>query len=522
MVSSAMGRLPMSAAEKFSGSDTGALLANLGNAGSFGAVGAIAPDQLALMRAASPYSSMGGEVLGSIAGTGLTGKFGAELGKRLAPQLTGKVMGGGNLARGLAVETAYGGVRGGIEDGNPVVGAGVGMLGGAGGGLVGDGLGRIASGVTSSPSAQLLRQQGVTPTLGQIMRGRASDNGGQSLVAGLEDTVANTPLAGTLVNTRRGEALADANTAAYRTVGGPQITGTGNEAIDQLSLVRDRAYDSAAQGVSLPTNDPKFIEQMDAINPGRAASEFGGFVDNNLRQTFQGGGEISGKRLQEALRMLATNKNAYRKAAVNTPAYADVSDALGQVENAFLGNAARNAPQAIPKLKAANKINRGLSILDDAAGTAQGEPGQVFTGAQLGQSLRNDASKFSGGRGLSKISKSDLAALQRAMTAALPNKVPPTGVNTAPALALAGLATGAAGQNTDNDWLKAIGALGLLATPYTKKGAELTAKALLDRPDKVVEVGKALRKNKGLFGSAGAGFLRDYDKKAENSRKQKD
>lgn len=515
-------QVPLTTREKFSGSDTGAFLANLGNAGSLGAVGAIAPDELAMMRSASPKSSLVGEVGGSIFGAGALGRIGAGVGKELAPQLTQKVLGSGGLARGLALETGYGGARGAIEDGDPFMGAGLGMLGGAGGGILGEGVGRVFSGVTSSPSAQFLRQQGVTPTLGQIMRGRAADNGGQSLVAGLEDTVANTPLAGTLVNTRRGDALDQANTAAYRTVGGPQITGTGQEAIDQLGLAKNQAYTDFAQGVLLPTNEPKFVDQVAGINPGLGADQFGRFMDTTINPALNQTPEIGGRRLQEMFQTLARNKSLARKDLTDTMANSATADAIQGVENALTGLAARNAPWAVPKLKEANKLNRGFSILDEAAGSAQGEPGQVFTGAQLGQSLRNDASRFSGGRGLSKISKSDLSQLQRAMTATLPNKVPPTGVNTAPALAAAGLATGFAGERTDNDMLMGLGALGLLATPYTKRGANLTAKVLLDRPEKVRDAGKALRKKKGLFGSAGSGLLRDYDKKAENKREQKD
>ncbi|MGL5735375.1 MAG: hypothetical protein ACRCYS_10965, partial [Beijerinckiaceae bacterium] len=262
--------------------------------------------------------------------------------------------------------------------------------------------------------------------------------------------------------------------------------------------------DDAFAGVNLPVDEQRFAQQIADINPGRGADEFQSFMDNKLIPTIGNGSAISGRRLQETLRMLQTNRNQYRTAATMNPAMGDVADAIGGVENAFIGNAARNAPGTIPKLKLANRLNRNFNILDDAAGSAN-NTGGVWTGAQLGQSIAKEAQRFSGGRGITRRAKSGLHQLQQDMQAVLPNQVPPTGVNSVPVAGLlAGVGAGGygAGEAMDSPMLKSLAVLSLLATPYTKLGSKAVAKALLDRPASVRAVGAKVRQKKGLFGAA--------------------
>ena len=103
------------------------------------------------------------------------------------------------IARNLAYDTGYGAARGAVT--NPPDDPRAGALAGGGlamgGSVLGQGVGGLAgrgpTGVRSSPSVAWLRERGVTPTLGQIMRGRASDSGSRSIVAGFEDAISNTP-----------------------------------------------------------------------------------------------------------------------------------------------------------------------------------------------------------------------------------------------------------------------------------------------------------------------------------------
>jgi hypothetical protein len=139
-------------------------------------------------------------------------------------------------------------------------------------------------------------------------------------------------------------------------------------------------------------------------------------------------------------------------------------------------------------------------ILDDAGNRAMNDAG-AWTPAQLGTSIKGNTTAL-GGRGLRANSNSPLYQLQQDMQAVLPNKIPPTGVNAAPALALAGLASGASGEATDNNYLRLGGLAALLASPYTKTGQKaLQALLLGERSPATLAIGKQIRERKGLLGS---------------------
>lgn len=489
----------------------GAAVVGAADAGGFGAVSALAGDQMDALRDANPISSIAGGAVGAIGATGALGKLGRTVSQGLAPKL---LQGGGRaqFGRNLATDATYGGIYGTATEGDPLTGA---VVGGVASGLgqgIGSGLGRAVGGVTSSPTVSRLRDMGVTPTLGQIMRGRAVDNGSRSFVAGAEDVIANTGMVGSLVNSARNRALEEANTAGYRIAAdGAPINGVGQDALEQLTRVKNDAYDTAVGGRTFDMSDPTFAAQAAAarskgaqIDSMRRGQDFGIVDQFELGPIVGSGPMLSGKQWQDAQRLLEGQKTAFGKAATGPqpdPSANQVANALDELRNAFVGLAARQAPDAIPALKQANRINRNLSVLDDAAGRAM-KDGGVWTASQLGDAMKANSSKFGGNRGLRAQTKSPLYQLQQDMQAVLPNQVPPTGVNVAPALALAGAAMGGTGFATDNSALSALGAALLASTPYTKVGQKAVAKALLDRPDAAKAAGSLIRKRKGLFGSA--------------------
>lgn len=491
----------------------GAALIGAADMGSLGGVSALAPGQMQALGDAGGWTGAGllaGQIGGAIGGTAAIGRLGKETLGRIAP----KLLGGGKVAqfgRNLAEDVAYSGVYGTTTGQDPLATAAQGGAGSVLGQGMGSALGRAVSGVTSSPTISRLRDLGVTPSLGQIMRGRAADNSGRSMVAGIEDVIANNGAVGTFVNNARGRALEDANLAGFNIVSdGRPVTAIGEQGLDQLDTIKTDAYSDALSGVSVPTNDPRFVGNVasaarmgEAVDAARGRGDFTYIMDNELAPILGVGPNYSGDQLQDALRLLQGQSRAYRKAASGAapdPAAAGVSRALEKVGDALGDLASTYSPDTLPKLQSANAIYRGLQVLDDASGRAMNEGG-VWTAAQLGQAIKANTQAFEG-KGLRKAAKSPLYQLQQDMQAVLPNKVPPTGVNAAPMLALGGAALGGAGYATDNDALKYAALLGLAAAPYTKAGQKAVAKALLDRPDKVKELGKAIRKKKGLFGSA--------------------
>lgn len=514
-------------ADRFTQGGPGAAAIGYFNSATFGGVGALAPEKMDMARQAHPIAEGVGEIAGVFSGMKGAGGALGSLGTRYAPRTLQAFRSLPAPTRNLIADAGYGAGRGVVENpDNPVLGAltggGTAMLGSVLGQGVGTLAGRGLSGVTSSPTISRLRQMGVTPSLGQIMRGRQADNGGFSIVAGLEDVMSNSPGAGAMVNNVRRNALEQANTGVFRQVGGDTIEGTGVPALQQLENIKTSAYDDASRGVNIPANDPRFIQQVDAadtfgrlVDQSRNRGDFGFIMDNELSPILQGGKGITGRKLQDSLRLIQGQRRAFGKAAngaMPDPSAAKVADALSNVEGAFIGAAARNAPQAIPKLKAANKINRGLSILDDASSRAINNDG-VFTGAQLGQALKADADKF-GKRGMLGVSKSPLYQAQQDMQRVLPNQVPPTGVNLAPWIAGTGLLAGGVNEGTglDSNALRAASLAAMLSAPYTRAGSKATAKLLLDRPENLRKLGTLIRKKQGLFGTASVPLLLEAQK----------
>lgn len=480
-----------------------------------GAVTAVAGnDRMQALSEAQPWPMLGGQIVGAIGGTGLLGRGAREVSKRVLPGL----LGGGKRAqfgRNVATDVAYSGAYGANSGNGALESAGEGGAGSVLGQIVGSGIGRGVSGVTSSPTVSRLRQQGVTPSLGQIMRGRANDSGGRSVVAGIEDVIANNGAVGTFVNSARGRALEDANLAAFNTVsGGRPITEIGEGGLAQLDAAKDAAYRNALDGVSVPADDPAFIQNMrqagqrgQAVDAARGRGDFNYIMDQELGPVLGEGPVYSGEQLQDAMRLLQGQSRAYQKAATGAtpdPAAMGVSRSLNEITGALTDLAGEYSPDTLPRLNEANSIYRGLQVLDDAAARGMNEGG-TFTGAQLGSAIKSNTGKFEG-KGLSKASQSPLYQLQQDMQAVLPNQVPPTGVNAAPMLAMGSAAMGAGGYATDNDWLTAAGALGMLATPYTRAGQAVTARALLDRPEAIRRAGSLIRQNKGLFGRVALPF----------------
>lgn len=500
-----------SALERFSQGIPGAALIGATNMGSFGGVQALAPEQYAMSQQSHPGANLTGSAVGAIAPTQGIGMLGRATAQRLAPRL----LGGGSMARfgrNLAADAAYGATYGGVTEGDPVSGAGSAALGSTLGQGAGSLLGRLATG-TSSATARALADAGIEMTPGQIARARAVDRGGSSFLAGVEDAAANTPGLGALVNARRTQALQQGNTALYREAGGgAPITGYGEDALAQLGNVKNAAYGRAVDGRTFDLADPQFVQQVQAarakglsVDAMRNRGDFGYTFDNELAPIMGGGPQISGRQWQDAQRLLAGQKVAYGKAASGPgadPAAAKVAEALGDVNDAFVGMAARQAPDAIPALKRANRINRNLSIMEDAAGRASKHEG-LATPAQVIDAIKANNIRFGQGRGFSAITKSPLYDLANRMQQVLPNQVPPTGVNAAPVLTALGATAAGTGYATDSAPLTTLGALLLAAGPYTKRGNKIAnAIALGERPKAVKSLGEIIRKRKGLFGSA--------------------
>lgn len=503
-------QVPNSALERISGGAPAAGVAAYANGYTWGIPQAIMGQKYDDMMGAHPVASTIGEVAGLIKNGGATSRLGTSLAQKYAPSL----LGGGKMAgvgRQVMNDAIYGGTRGAIVDGDPLSGAGQAVAGSVIGQGMGSMLGRAMTGVTSSPSVTRLREMGVNPTMGEIMRGRANDTGGRSFVAAAEDTLANNQWASMGINARRADSLEQANIGAMNRVSdGAPITASGDRGLGQLEDANGAAYTDALSGVSLNPREPQFVNDInvagavgEAADVARGKTDFGYIMDNQLRPVVNSGNAMGGDQLQNALRLLSGQQRAYSRAANGVtpdPAAMGVAEGLGGVRNAFTDLAERQAPGAIPALRKADTMYRGLNVLDDAAARASANDG-IFTGPQLMASIKKNNGLF-GSKGYRKAMESPLSETANDMTNVLSNKIPPTGVNNIMPLLAAGAggATYGAGEYTDNSSLSTggtgLGLLGLLAAGlYTKGGTKAVSKALLDRPAWLQKMGKATRED---------------------------
>lgn len=484
----------------------GAAAVNLADAGGFGAVTALAGDQMAALRDANPISSMAGGAIGAVgatSGLGALGRYGAQ---RLAPQVLGGA-GRAQFGRNLATDATYGGIYGGLTEGDPLTGAVVGSVASGLGQGAGSALGRTIGGLDMTAPARALRDRGISLTTGQALGG---------LGKRLEDRMMSIPGVGDLIQNRRIEGLQDFNRTALRDAGAPigaNVSQIGESGLNDLMGQIGNAYDNATAGVTVPL-DPQFAADMAAARAAVGSlppdlAPRGSAALTNRVSPIEGAGQMTGDQFQQAMRGL----KGYKAEATKPGFEADYRDALTKAQEALTAQMRRGGGSSVVEgLDSANAAYRNAKVLENAMGAAKNNSGgagvQVFTPAQLNTAAYRAAAKYPGPRPFA-----DLADNAQEV---LPSQVPDSG--TAGRLlgfALpAGLAGGAAGADTfgmDNA-SKVLAAAAILSAGGTKTGQKALNRMLFDRPDIVVDAGRFIRKKKGLFGSATVPLLLEAQK----------
>lgn len=434
-----------------------------------------------------------------------------------------KLFGGGELpafsARGMAMDAGAGAVYEGSkaidrgEDILPAMGTGatfatMGGVGGRGAANIG---GRTLSGVTN-PDVQRLRAAGVPMTMPQMVGGSSAGilpfgaKAGE-VIKGFEDVAEGLGPLGAGVRQARIEGVEGMNRAAFREGGFP-VNEIAEQGIDQARGIRSQAYADALDGngvvADLPfvRNANDIAKQSDQIK-GMEGMFRDTLMDRVGSQFDKSSRAMTGRGLQAAIRGL----RADAKTATNSSNYMrsdQFSDAAKRMEDELLSLADRQNPGMAKGYKDANRLNLNLGILKDAVRAGKNTEGR-FTAAQLGAASDRAAEKFGGKGGTTQRPFYDL---QRAAQNVLPNKIPDSGTTgraasaALPYLVAGGTQTGLVpGLETGSAEANILTALALLTS---KGGRKLSETALLSRPAKVRNAGKAIRKRAGLFGAAGA------------------
>lgn len=443
-----------------------------------------------------PGAAMTGEIAGGAA---------AMLGINRAAGALGKA--GTLLTRGGGIggDMAYGAGRGGLEGGPGGAVAGA-LAAGAGnkiGGGIASGTGAAVRGV-SSPAVRYLADKGIPMTMGQML-------GNRGVFGRTMNKLESVPLLGDALQGRRMEGVRAFNEEAFNQavdpINGP-MPGIGPDGIDAAQQAVGQAYADAYGGVNL-VPDQQFAQQAAPfIQQGSQVpvmgEQFDYIMQNQVKPLGQGG-TLDGPRLQAALQALKGARSSFVKEGAMGNAAAD---AVSGVEGAFNDMVARQAPDVLPKINAANAANRNVSTLSDAVmSNADG----LFTPAQLRRAGINNTKKF-GGRNAAARGDIPFKELVGYGQDVLPSTIPNSGTadrGLAAAIlpaALGGSAVGAQGLGQPEVAVP----LAVLAALTSKQGAKVAQKALTGRSNAARAIGTAIRKQKrraGLFGAAAASSM---------------
>ena len=498
--------VPVAFSEEIAGSPTGAGLAGIANAGSFGGVQRLAPEQMQAIQAMNPKMSLTGEVIGSIGGTSMVGKLGQGIAGRLGGLGSKLATGGGrggNLARGVGTDAAYAGIYGENTGQGALPSAGLGALGSAGGRLVGGVLGKGVTGFARATGADELVNRGIPLTTGQQLGGMAKS---------FEDRLTGVPLVGDIVNARRTEGFQGLQRSLQNDAGAP--IGARFDGGDWREALPDQfgqAYDSATAGVNVPLDDTFRNEMMEISGrqmPDDYAAAFDAVGMHRVNPAVRSGA-LTGDSYQQAMRGISAAKS--KASSVGVSGFEDVYRGnLSDMQASLRGQMERGGgSQVVEGLGKADKAYRMAKVIQDAqtraaGGSLSGVPGLPAPSQLLAASTAN-AKKFGGQRPFGEV----LDAAQRV----LPSKIGDSGTAgriaqmALPAALVGGggtgYATGGDASSAAAGSLTPLAIAGLLALGGTKGGQKAINATLFKRYDalKGPTARRGLRKLQGLFGA---------------------
>lgn len=235
------------------------------------------------------------------------------------------------------------------------------------------------------PDVQMLREEGVTPTVGQIMGGRWKAT---------EDKLTSVPILGDAIAGGQRRAVEDLNRAALARALKPigQKTGNiGREGIDDVYKALGDEYDNILTGVTVKA-DQTFggelvkIRQMAQSLPGPQRDQLDRILQQKVLEKIGPQGVFDGETMKTIESELGRLARGYR----GSPDYdvRQMGDALSSVQGSLRDLVGRTNPQVADRIKAVNQGYSQFARLRDAAGR-QGSQDGVFSPAQLAAAVRN-------------------------------------------------------------------------------------------------------------------------------------
>ena len=358
-------------------------------------------------------------------------------------------------------------------------------LGGVVGGLapaVLSGISRIISPKASvNPQLQALRAEGVKPTVGQAIGGKA---------AAAEEKLQSVPLMGDMISRARGQTLEMFNKAAINRAVAPiggKVDGVGQESVKKAGDMLSQYYDDALNQVKHVRFDAKFDADVMQLR-GMAQS-----LVPSMRNKFDAAlKNIVGGRMGPQRSMLGDvyksvdseiGKVASKYGKSSVASEQELGDALAQLQNLLKQQMMRSNPQVAQKLQAADAGWANLVRIEQAAKAAKNAEG-VFTPAQLNAAIQM-ADDSVRGRAVAR-GTALMQDLGSAGQKVLGSRVPDSG--TATRLMLGGGAVGSAAISPAIPAGLAVG-----GSLYTRPVQNALVRLIADRPQSAVPVAQFVR-----------------------------
>lgn len=317
---------------------------------------------------------------GNVIGTAPLAAAMAPAGAMSIPAAVGTAAGSGAVLAGLQPVTEGGDYAENKLKQMAIGGVASGALSGAGNALA-----RLVSPrASTNPQVQLLMDEGVTPTPGQLLGGTAQR---------VEDKAMSIPIVGDAIRGARGRAIEGFNEAALNRALAPigeKVTRVGREGVDDVGRAIGNAYDDLMPRLNFKA-DNQFaqelgtLQQMAQTLPPAQASQFESIVRDQVvgRLTKQGGATGQNFKVIEA--ELGRLGSSYRSSAV--AGERELGMAIGELQSSLRSALERSNPQAAAELSKINQAFANYTRIQRAAGGVGATDG-VFTPAQLSSAVR--------------------------------------------------------------------------------------------------------------------------------------
>lgn len=232
----------------------------------------------------------------------------------------------------------------------------------------------------SNPSLKILTNEGVQPTIGQTLGGRAN---------ALEEKMTSLPIMGDAISAARGRALAQFNKAAINRATAPvdqSVDAIGQKGVLDAGNKITGAYDDALSSLGTVQFDQQFSAQANQLQT--MASNLLPDMQRKFQKTYQDlvvsrmspNGTMLPETFKKVDSELGVIASRYGKSSVASEQ--ETGDAIKQLRTILKEQAARSDPSAAAKLAKADQGYANLVRVEGAAKSAKNNDG-IFTPAQL-------------------------------------------------------------------------------------------------------------------------------------------